>query len=32
MQVNCKAHIKLQANKAAQESRDFFMNGVIELS
>jgi hypothetical protein len=25
MQVNCRAHIRLQANKADQESRDFFM-------
>jgi hypothetical protein len=32
MQVNCRAHIRLQANKADQESRDFFMKGLIELN
>ena len=28
MQVNCKAHIRLHANKADQESNDFFMEGM----
>ena len=29
MQVNCKDHIKLQANKAPQDKKDFFIQNLI---